>query len=35
MEKIVYESYAFTENEEEKIAINRQIYSELQKNTKY
>ena len=34
MEKIVYESYAFTENEEEKMAINRQIYSELQKKYK-
>lgn len=35
MEKRVYESYAFTENEEEKMTVNRQIYSELQKNTKY
>lgn len=30
MEKIIYESYAFTENEEEKMAINQEIYNELQ-----
>ncbi len=34
MEKRVYESYAFTENEEEKMAINREIYSELQEKYK-
>ena len=34
MEKMVYESYAFTENEKEKMAINREIYNELQKKYK-
>lgn len=29
MERRVYESYAFTKNEKEKNAINREIYNEL------
>lgn len=29
MEKKVYESYAFTENESEKFKINYEIYEEL------
>lgn len=34
MEKIVYSSYAFTENESEKSKINREIYSELKEKYK-
>lgn len=34
MEKMVYESYAFTENEEEKMRINREIYEELKQKYK-
>lgn len=34
MEKMVYENYAFTENEKEKAKINREIYSELKEKYK-
>lgn len=34
MEKMVYESYAFTENEKEKMAINQEIYNELKEKYK-
>lgn len=34
LEKQVYSSYAFTENESEKSKINREIYSELKKKYK-
>lgn len=34
MEKMVYENYAFTENEEEKAKINREIYSKLKEKYK-
>ncbi len=34
MEKIVYSSYAFEENENEKMAINQEIYNELQEKYK-
>lgn len=34
MKKQVYDNYAFKENEEEKMAINRQIYSELKEKYK-
>lgn len=34
MEKKVYSSWAFTENEDEKMSINREIYNELQEKYK-
>lgn len=34
MKKMVYTSYAFTENEDEKMRINREIYGELKQKYK-